>query len=150
MALLAVAMVSLAVLLPLERAAHEARREREAELLFVGDQYRRAIERYHAESPKAAEYPQSLEALVNDSRWPEARRPLRRLYPDPMTGRLDWGLERHDGRIVGIFSRATGEPLKRAGFPAIYRNFKDARSYAAWVFKAGTDASAGTAPTPPP
>lgn len=154
-ALMAVALVSLAVLMPLERATHEARREREAELLFVGDQYRKAIERYFAESPVASDYPTALEALVNDTRWPLARRPLRRLYPDPMTGKIDWGLERRGDRIIGVYSRADGVPLKRAGFAAVYEQFKDAKSYRDWVFKAGASAAEGAAKpvvaeTPPP
>jgi type II secretory pathway pseudopilin PulG len=143
-ALMAVALVSLAVLLPLERATLDARRERENDLLFVGDQYRQAIERYHSESPVAPEYPATLEALVDDVRWPVARRPLRRLYPDPMTGKVDWGVVRQGDRIVGIYSRAAGAPLKRSGFPVIYERFSDAESYEKWVFSAGAGAAVAT------
>ncbi len=54
-----------------------AKREKEAELLFRGQQYMRAIDLYQRRFPGA--YPTELEMLV-DQRF------LRRLYPDPMTG----------------------------------------------------------------
>ncbi len=54
-----------------------AKREKEAELLFRGQQYMRAVELYQRRFPGA--YPTDLEALVEE-------RFLRRLYPDPMTG----------------------------------------------------------------
>ena len=52
-------------------------REKEAELLFRGEQYVRAIDLYQRRFPGA--YPTDLEALVEG-------RFLRRLYLDPMTG----------------------------------------------------------------
>ena len=54
-----------------------AKREKEAELLFRGQQYMRAIDLYQRRFPGA--YPTDLEMLVEE-------RFLRRLYPDPMTG----------------------------------------------------------------
>ncbi len=54
-----------------------AKREKEAELLFRGQQYMRAIDLYQRRFPGA--YPADLEMLVEE-------RFLRRLYPDPMTG----------------------------------------------------------------
>lgn len=136
MVLMLVATVSLALLLPARHALTESRREREAQLLFAGDQYRRAIERYYLESPGAAQFPARLEDLLEDRRWPVPRRPLRRLYPDPFDAQRPWGLVQHGGRIVGVYSRATGEPYKRGGFPARYESFKDAASYQEWVFMA--------------
>lgn len=134
MVLVLVATVALALLLPVEHALTQSRREREAQLLFVGDQYRRAIERYYIESPGAAQFPARLEDLLEDRRWPVPRRPLRRLYPDPFDAKQPWGLVQHGGGIVGVYSRAAGEPYKRAGFPSRYEAFKDATSYAEWVF----------------
>lgn len=54
-----------------------AKREKEAELLFRGQQYVRAIDLYQRRFPGA--YPTDIEMLVEE-------RFLRRLYPDPMTG----------------------------------------------------------------
>ena len=53
-----------------------AKREREAELIFRGEQYARAIELYQRQYVGA--YPPDLETLVE-------QRFLRRLYRDPMT-----------------------------------------------------------------
>ena len=54
-----------------------AKREKEAELLFRGQQYTRAIDLYQRQFPGA--YPTDVEMLVEE-------RFLRRLYLDPMTG----------------------------------------------------------------
>lgn len=113
-------------------------REKEAELLFVGEQYRRAIESYQQRGPGSEKpYPPSLEALLQDRRFPMPVRHLRRLYPDPMTGRPEWGLVRDDqGGIVGVHSMADGVPMKTAGFPPVQEGFEAASSYREWVFKA--------------
>ncbi|MGQ9860592.1 MAG: type II secretion system protein [Thiobacillaceae bacterium] len=115
-----------------------AQREKEAELLFVGEQYRRAIESYQRRGSGAEKpYPLSLEALLLDRRFPMPVRHLRRLYPDPMTGRPEWGLVRDErGGIVGVHSLAEGAPLKTAGFAPDQAGFEEAASYREWVFKA--------------
>jgi len=64
-------------------------RERETQLLFVGDAIRMAISGYFAHGHK---YPQSLQDLLADDRTPTPMRYLRRLYFDPMTGAADWTL----------------------------------------------------------
>src|SRR5262245_63821552 len=62
-----------------------AQREREAELLFVGNQFRTAFMNYYANSPVGKQrFPRTLDDLVEDSRLPVTRRHLRRIYPDPM------------------------------------------------------------------
>src|SRR3990172_10577225 len=66
-----------------EVASTAAKREREAELLFVGDQFARAIAEYRASSPGAAQYPQKLEELLADNRHPNVGRYLRRGSPPP-------------------------------------------------------------------
>jgi type II secretory pathway pseudopilin PulG len=118
-----------------EVASTAAKREKEAELLFVGDQFARAIAEYHASSPGAPQYPQKLEDLLADNRYPNARRYLRRIYPDPITGRPDWGLVRGPGGgIMGVHSQSTARPLKTANFPRGYESFTGAGTYAAWRF----------------
>jgi type II secretory pathway pseudopilin PulG len=116
-------------------AGTAAKREKEAELLFVGDQFARAIAEYRASSPGAPQYPLQLEDLLKDNRFPNVRRYLRRLYPDPMTGRPDWGLVRGaGGGIMGVYSQSTARPLKTANFPREYGSFAGANSYSAWQF----------------
>jgi type II secretory pathway pseudopilin PulG len=131
-----------------EVASTAAKREKEAELLFVGDEFARAIAEYHASSPGAPQYPQKLEELLADKRYPNVRRYLRRVYPDPMTGRADWGLVRGPGGgIVGVHSQSMERPLKTANFPRGYESFAGATVYSAWRF---APAAAGSSITPKP
>lgn len=122
-----------------------ARREKEQELLFVGNQYREALRRYHEAVPDAQpRYPARLEDLLLDARLPAVRRHLRRTYADPMTGQADWVLLRQGERIVGLHSRAPGRPIKQGGFEKRDEGFAGAASYAEWIFSApevATDAA---------
>ena len=70
----------------------EARREKEKELLFIGEQFRLAIGSYYDQSPGAKRYPESLEKLISDNRFPTVTRHLRKIFHDPMTGAAEWGL----------------------------------------------------------
>lgn len=119
-------------------AAHswhmEIRRERERELLFVGDQFRRAIASYFADPAGKNQYPQKLEDLLEDRRHPNPVRHLRQIYRDPMTGEAQWNLIVEKERIIGVSSRSEGQPIKVAGFPERYQEFASATSYNAWRF----------------
>lgn len=114
-----------------------ARREKEQELLFIGNQYREALRRYYEAIPDAPQrHPAKLEELLQDPRFPGVRRHLRRIYADPMTGQADWVLLRQGERIVGVRSRAEGHPLKQAGFEPRDHELAGAISYADWRFSA--------------
>lgn len=116
------------------------RRERERQLLWVGDQYRRALLSYAAKG--GGVFPKKLEDLVEDPRSPAPRRFLRRLYEDPMTGEANWVIVRDRlGGIAGLHSRSEAKPLKTGQFPGTYAGFARAASYADWVFLAGAPAS---------
>lgn len=113
----------------------EVQREREKELLFIGEQYAMAIGSYFESTPSGPkQYPASLEELLQDHRFPGVRRHLRKLYSDPITGSEKWGLIKQQGRITGVYSLALQRPLKKAGFSAAWTAFADAESYAAWKF----------------
>ena len=123
----------------------QALRDRERELLWVGGQYAQALRSYYRASPGLAQYPHSLEELLEDSRFPNLKRHIRRLYPDPVTGTDDWGLVRSiDGRITGVYSRSQGVPLKQSGFAAQWAGFEGLGHYADWQFVA-EQAFTGTA-----
>jgi type II secretory pathway pseudopilin PulG len=134
--LLAIALTTVGLAAVAEVASTAIRRDKEAELLFVGNQYVRAIALYNASTPSGAQqYPQRLEDLLADKRFPNVRRYLRRVYPDPMTGSAEWGLIRGpNGGITGVQSRSTAQPLKKANFPKEYEAFAGAATYRDWVF----------------
>lgn len=125
--------------------ATQAQREREAELLFVGGEFARAISSYRVADPTGlGEGPRDLQDLLADPRQPFVRRHLRRLYRDPMTGAADWIVERQGGQIVGIRSRSSRPALRSAGLPAwvsVGASVGEAR-YSDWLF-GGEQAAVG-------
>lgn len=130
----------------LEKGQLLSRRQAEQELLRVGRTFEEALYSYSGarlpephSSPSSpvmmATGPAQLEDLLRDPRMPGVRRHLRKIYPDPLTGKTEWGLVRNQaGRIVGIYSLATGTPIKRSGFDSRYGNFDNAESYQDWKF----------------
>ena len=112
------------------------RRDREAQLLFVGTAFRSAIGSYYASGPLAHQLPHELDDLVQDKRVPLPRRHLRRIYLDPMTGRADWRILRDpDGGIVGVSSSSQQAPIKRANFAPEDAQFASAKCYCEWKFE---------------
>lgn len=114
----------------------DIRRDKEEELLFIGEEFRRAIALYYYRTPgPVRQYPATLAELLEDSRYPGTQRYLRRLYRDPMTGAADWGLIlTPDGRIQGVHSRSTDAPFKQAQFPKQWTDFEGKQRYADWTF----------------
>lgn len=130
MAIMGIAMAAVG---PLIQASMQ--REREAELLAVGDEFRRAILLYYESSPGVKRYPRQLQELIEDSRFPVPRRHLRRIYRDPMTNSAEWGIvPSGDGGIKGVFSKGGDQPFKRDGFPLRYKAFQQGKTYADWRF----------------
>jgi type II secretory pathway pseudopilin PulG len=119
-----------------EIASHAAQREKEQELIFVGNQFRQAIRAYYEQTPGAAKrFPQKLEDLVLDKRHPMPVRHLRRVYADPMTGKRDWGaVIAPEGGIMGVHSLSEAAPIKTAGFAARDGSLEGAGRYSQWHF----------------
>lgn len=111
-------------------------REREQELLFVGNQFRVAIGRYYLNQVgPQKEYPKRLEDLLRDPRHPGSVRYLRKLYVDPITGSTDWGiLKTPDGSILGIYSKSPRKPLKAGRFSPANQHFERKTKYSEWKF----------------
>lgn len=119
---------------------YQVRLEKEQQLLFVGAQFRRAIHSYYENSPSGVKtYPLTLDELLVDHRFPNVQRHLRQIYPDPMTGKQDWGLIKQQNRIVGIYSSSKTKPIKQAGFSLSDANFIGAHSYQDWIFGQAVD-----------
>ena len=113
-------------------ASHTAQREKEAELIFRGEQYRDAIASYYR---KEQRYPKALNELLEDKRYPMPVRHLRKLYRDPVTGEEEWGLvEAPGGGVMGVYSRSESEPIKTGNFSTKNQEFAEAKSYADWKF----------------
>src|SRR5262245_25264273 len=116
--------------------SHTAQREKEAELLFVGEQFRQAIALYYWRTPGGAhQFPKSLEVLLDDQRWPVTQRYLRKIYRDPITNTQEWGIvEAPGGGVMGVYSKSEEMPIKSGNFPQRYGSFAEARNYADWKF----------------
>ena len=111
--------------------SHQVRRLKEAQLLFVGDQFCQAIKSYYLERKV---YPDTLDELISDSRFINKHH-LRKLYKDPITGEADWTLLfSNKQKIIGVASKSNAQPIKRSGFSELYKNFNNASHYSDWKF----------------
>lgn len=111
-------------------------REKERELLFVGNQYRRAIALYYLRTPGAVKrYPAKLEDLLTDTRYNPPQHYLRNLYRDPVTNQQQWGIiTALEGGIMGVHSLSDEPPIKTTNFSYQDREFEGAVKYSDWKF----------------
>jgi type II secretory pathway pseudopilin PulG len=126
-ALLLVAVVGAGLAAIAELWSHARQREKEAELLWIGNQFKEAIGLYYQRSPGAVKrYPEKLEDLLEDHRFVSTQRYLRRIYADPMTGKTEWTLiAAPNGGIMGVRSPSIGKSI---------RTMESASTYADWTF----------------
>jgi len=112
------------------------KREKERELLFVGNQFRLAIGQYFESTPgKEKQYPKKLEDLLEDNRFPFIKRHLRQIYRDPMTGTPEWGLVKGPGGVItGVYSLSNATALKTGNFAKQDEQFAGKGQYADWQF----------------
>ncbi len=115
---------------------NSGQREKEADLLFIGEEFREAIALYYLRSPgQVQEYPKSLEDLTADTRFGGTQRYLRKVYRDPVTGKAEWGLILTPaGSIMGVHSLSREEPMKAGNFKVVNREFSRSKAYADWKF----------------
>ena len=133
--LLLVAVLAIVAAATLSAGIALQRRAAEQDLLFVGGEFQRAFRSYYETAVSTPRYPLKLEDLLRDPRFPGVRRHLRRLYADPITGKADWGLiPAPGGGIMGVYSLATGAPIKVDLFDAEFTGFEGKSSYAEWKF----------------
>jgi alkylation response protein AidB-like acyl-CoA dehydrogenase len=105
-ALLLIAVTGAALGAFAEAWSHARQREKEAELIWVGNQFKQAIGLYYQRSPGSVKrYPEKLEDLLEDKRHLTTQRYLRKIYVDPMTGAADWErISAPEGGIMGVRS----------------------------------------------
>lgn len=114
----------------------DAQRAREADLLFIGEQYRQAIHSYYALDPAQPRLPQTIDDLLEDNRRPNIVRHLRRAYRDPLTGGELEIIRAPDTQgILGVYSQSAAKPFKKTGFPPEQERFSNADSYSEWRFE---------------
>jgi len=134
--LILVAILGMSAASAVQVGALAQRRLAEDELLFIGDEFRRALGGFAAATPPGrSRYPRSIDDLLRDPRFPGVRRHLRKLYVDPMTGSSEWGtVSSLDGGIAGIHSLSDAEPIKQQGFEAGSEHLAQRRHYREWIF----------------
>jgi type II secretory pathway pseudopilin PulG len=90
--------------------SQQVQRERESDLLRIGQTYAAAIGAFYEASPgNVKSWPKSLEDLIEDKRFVSVRRHLREVYPDPITRSSNWGL------TATLRSRRSVTPLSISG-----------------------------------
>ncbi|MDP2369381.1 type II secretion system protein [Rhodoferax sp.] len=116
--------------------SQQALREREAELLRVGQLYAQAIGAYYEASPGSIKrWPRALEDLVEDPRFVGIKRHLRQVYVDPMTRSPHWGLViAVDGGLAGVHSLSEAAPIRSGAMQLGALTLPAARRYADWQF----------------
>ena len=148
--LIALAIIGGASAAALSAGSTMQRRLAEEELLFVGAQFRLAFRSYYESAVSVPRYPATLEALLQDPRPQVAKRHLRKIFHDPLTGKPEWGLiPAPGGGIMGVHSLAEGKPIKQANFEPAFVLFEGKGSYLEWSFAwvpAAARSSAATAP----
>ena len=142
--LIAVAIITAGSATALGAGANLQWRDNEAELLAIGREFRQALQAYADATPVGQPTaPKELVELLRDPRYLGVRRHLRRIHPDPLTGKSEWGIERSpDGRISGIHSLSRTPTLRHTGFPTGMEGFEKAERHDEWIF--------ALAPTPNP
>ena len=104
------------------------RRAAEYELLAIGLEFQTALASYAAATPVGqSPVPASLDDLLEDARFPEVRRHLRRVYMDPITSRFEWGLltAANGQGIIGIYSLSEAQPIKVGRFSPPFGSFEN-------------------------
>lgn len=111
-------------------------RDKERELLLVGEQFRNAIGQYYEKSPGTLKkYPTTLNDLLKDERQLSTQRYLRKIYIDPMTRSNKWGLVlAPEGGIMGVHSLAEDKPIKRENFSDANQGLAGKTKYSEWLF----------------
>jgi type II secretory pathway pseudopilin PulG len=139
--LLLLAVVSLGLSSVSSSWSTEARRDKEQQLIRIGQLYVQALERYRRVSPGTDKrLPMELDELLLDQRFVGTVRHLRRLYPDPVSMGQAWGVIRSDdGRIQGVYSLSQEEPLIKGTVARPGLRLAAAARYSDWKFVVDSD-----------
>lgn len=131
-----IGLVGLGLAATAEIWSHARQREKEAELIWIGNQFKQAIGLYyHRSSGTVSRYPEKLEDLLEDRRQLSVQRYLRRIYVDPMSGKPVWGLvPAPSGGIMGVYSTVPDKPIRSVPLARDDKSEASATSYRDWRF----------------
>lgn len=134
--LIVIAIIGIAASATTTLGALAQRKDAEEDLLIIGLTFQQAIKNYYHATPSGqGRYPRNLEDLIRDPRFPTQKRYIRRIYPDPITGKADWALiKAPDGGIMGIHSLSSQRPIKIGLFPIELSGFEGKEQYSEWCF----------------
>ncbi len=134
--LIFIALIALASTTAVSVGTLVQRRSAEEELLFIGGQFRSAFQSYATITPAGQpQFPNQLEDLVQDPRFPKPVRHLRKIFVDPITGKPDWHLiPAPAGGIMGISSASDTAPIKIGNFSDADLALEGKEKYSEWVF----------------
>lgn len=133
--LVLIALASLTAVQTGQRWFDARQRNSEQELLFVGEQYRQAIEAYWREAPNTVQrMPTSVDDLITDKRFPFPKHHLRKQFRDPLMPSQALMEVRDGPALIGVYSEAEGTPFRQTGFDGDQKSFNGAQSYADWKF----------------
>ena len=116
-----------------------ARTAAEQELLEAGAAFSAALDSYAAATPQGKPpQPPTLQDFLKDTRFPNVRRHLRKIFVDPISGKAEWGITYLGDKVgvIGVYSLSQAQPLKLANFDARFQNFENKTHYADWKFVA--------------
>lgn len=94
----------------------KAQREKEAQLLYVGEEFRKAIMSYYNTGTR--QFPETLEELLQDKRLPNIKRHLRKIYQDPVTNTAEWGLIEESAQSNNAAPNTNAAPVNNQGLNA--------------------------------
>jgi type II secretory pathway pseudopilin PulG len=126
-----------------ESWSRDRQRQKEGDLLRIGQEFVTAIEHYYRISPGVAKtYPKSIDDLLEDKRFVAHNHYLRRVYRDPITNKPNWGLiEASSGGIAGVYSLSGGTPLRATRVDLGNVVVGPATRYSDWKFAFDPDAT---------
>jgi type II secretory pathway pseudopilin PulG len=135
--LITLAIIGILAAASLKLGAVVQRRQAEAALLEAGAAISEALNSYALRSRSGEpDAPLQLEELLRDPRFPGVVRHLRSIPADPITGLVDWVVERDEdgGRIIAVHSRSRARPIKVAEFDPLWSDLAGKASYEEWRF----------------
>lgn len=102
--LIAIAILGVGLSVVSEVWTRAADHQKRIQLEWVGLQYIQAIQSYYYANTGAVHlYPKTLEDLLEDRRYISIKRHIRTLYPNPLTGAMQWKLlSAPQGGIQGV------------------------------------------------